>query len=215
MNPENSEQCFEIKLSLKTIAIESRIHISAIPALLQGCEIWTKVYKKKEDGRDEIHDIQAGYSLLDHKRSEDVLEKVKVEPVQKEWKLLCHVSRMADTTHQLSATRRIQQWDETSHLVAWLRFLHAAHFYLLVQPQIPFQSNILQSSSCSFWFRNTRRGPYRPVSALFFTVVMPPAAAHTQPSCTSHSSGQDFGHSLCTFRLSATQRLLLSSVITK
>jgi hypothetical protein len=43
----------------------------------------------------------AGYSLLDHRRNEDILEELNVEPVERELaqyeqKLLNHVSRMED-----------------------------------------------------------------------------------------------------------------------
>jgi len=54
-----------------------------------------------EDSRNDIHRRTAGYSLLDHRRNDDILEKLKADPVenklpQYKQKLLNHVSRLED-----------------------------------------------------------------------------------------------------------------------
>jgi hypothetical protein len=78
-------------------------NVLAVPSLLYGCNMWTL---KQRDMRIlntaemKFMTLTAGYSLLDHRRNEDILE-IKADPVkcksaQYKQKRLDHVSKMED-----------------------------------------------------------------------------------------------------------------------
>jgi hypothetical protein len=55
-----------------------------LPKLLHGSEIWTlskKGYKTLNISPDEFFHKTAGYTLFDHKRNEEIVEEMKVDPV--------------------------------------------------------------------------------------------------------------------------------------
>jgi hypothetical protein len=59
--------------------------ILAFPSLLYGCEVWT--LKQRYVRRLKTVEIifmrrRAGYNLLDHRRHENILEGLKVDPVE-------------------------------------------------------------------------------------------------------------------------------------
>jgi hypothetical protein len=70
---------------------------------LLNLDIETKVYKKTKDSRSKIQEMYSKIQqLLDHRRNEDVLEELKVDPVKKKLaqykqKRLNHISRMENT----------------------------------------------------------------------------------------------------------------------
>jgi hypothetical protein len=56
----------------------------AVPIVLYGIEVWT--LRRKDKKRLTLIEMKvfskiSGYTLFDHKRSEEILEELKVEPV--------------------------------------------------------------------------------------------------------------------------------------
>jgi hypothetical protein len=69
-----------------TIPIEKVHNILAVPSHLYGYEIWTLI--QRDTRRLKTAEIKcmrriAGYSLLDHRRNENILEELYVDPVEK------------------------------------------------------------------------------------------------------------------------------------
>jgi predicted esterase YcpF (UPF0227 family) len=59
--------------------------ILATPSLLYGCEIWT--LKQRDIKRLKMTEVKsmrrtAAYSLFDHRSNKDILEELKVDPVE-------------------------------------------------------------------------------------------------------------------------------------